>query len=517
MADIDQIIAGGAGSSSRADFSGIPKILDYYWKGRDETAKNDLRDAFKNGVPTLPDGSIDYSAMQRTLYQKGGLEQGNALSGIAARASELTALNGADGPPQQPIVGPSTSRNSVAIDPSKRADSGAGQPPQAQPQASQQPAQQPTVMTVLAAQGIPNHQLQAAADSVARQIGVDPTAPLNLQDPQVRNVLAPAVAQLKRSGIGQVQPPQPGDNAPAPLAPQDDQVLKRLTLLAASQDKSIAAAAQTRLKSYLAAREPTAEIKNYAYASKNPGMDERTQENATAEARGKVQGETYAKKYESIADAGTKAQQEIPQLQMLQEQMNDPNFFSGAGEKYNFLYKQLKAAVGIDPNASVPQEFLRKATAANVLGSLGQLKGLGQIRVAEIGLAKDASAAPNTSVPANKLLTEMSIRTHQRNADIADLAQAYVQKNGGLDAGFDKVATDYGKAHPLFTDAEIKDWRLAIGQAGGEGRGKSAPQTASAGQPKFNSPADVHSAIAAGKLKRGDSFVDGNGTTRYVP
>jgi len=46
--------------------------------------------------------------------------------------------------------------------------------------------------------------------------------------------------------------------------------------------------------------------------------------------------------------------------------MNDPNFFSGAGEKYNLLYKRLKSAVGIDPEAAVPQEFLRKATAANV-------------------------------------------------------------------------------------------------------------------------------------------------------
>jgi hypothetical protein len=502
MASIDDIIAGGAGASTRADFSGIGDIPKAYWEGKEQRYKNDLRDAFKDGVPTNPDGSLDVSSMMKTLFQKGDVAGGVGLMGAAAGAQDRASLAGVD---QAPLVSPPSSNRSASAVVAPPLNRG-GEVSQGQPQALQGAAGQPTVMTILA-QHVPNDQLDTASASVARQLGVDPTAPLNVSDPQVRNVLVPAIQQLKRQGIGQVQPPQPGDNAPAPLAPQNDQVLKRLTLLAASPDKAVAAAAQTRLKSYLAAQEPTTEIKNYNFATRNPAMDERTQENTVAEARGKAQGETYSKKYDAIADAGTKAQQEIPQLQMLQEQMNDPNFFSGAGEKYNFLYKQLKSAVGIDPNASVPQEFLRKATAANVLGSLGQLKGLGQIRVAEIGLAKDASAAPNTSVPANKLLTEMSIRTHQRNADIADLAQIYTQKNGGLDAGFDKIATDYGKSHPLFTDAEIKDWRLAIGQVGNEGRGKSASQQASSANQTFASP---EAARAAGK-KAGDIVTDASG------
>jgi hypothetical protein len=124
---------------------------------------------------------------------------------------------------------------------------------------------------------------------------------------------------------------------------------------------------------------------------------------------------------------------EIPQLDLLKEQMNDPNFFSGAGEKYNLLYKRLKSAVGIDPEAAVPQEYLRKATAANVLSSLGALKGLGQIRVAEINMAREAAASPDNSIPANKLLVEISKRTHQRNADIAEMAQNYKEQNGTLD------------------------------------------------------------------------------------
>jgi hypothetical protein len=80
-----------------------------------------------------------------------------------------------------------------------------------------------------------------------------------------------------------------------------------------------------------------------------------------------------------------------------------------------------------------------------VLSSLGALKGLGQIRVAEINMAREAAASPDNSIPANKLLVEISKRTHQRNADIAEMAQNYKEQNGTLDAGFDKQVTAYYK------------------------------------------------------------------------
>jgi hypothetical protein len=79
-------------------------------------------------------------------------------------------------------------------------------------------------MKVLAAQGIPNDQLGAASASVARQLGIDPTAPIDLNDPQVRNVLVPAVAQLKKMGIGQVaQAGQPPVQEIPPVNPQQNQ------------------------------------------------------------------------------------------------------------------------------------------------------------------------------------------------------------------------------------------------------------------------------------------------------
>lgn len=332
MADIDQILAGGAGASSRADFSGIADIPKYYWEGKDQRAKNDLRDAFKNGVPTLPDGSIDYSTMQRTLYQKGGLEQGNALIGVEAGQQDRALYAGGG---QAPIVGPTTSRNSVTPDPTKRAD--ASQPqmaPQGQPQA--------TVMTVLAAQGIPNDQLQGASESIARQLGVDPTAPLNLQDPQVRNVLAPAVAQLKRMGVGQVAQAGQPPSQPIPQQPQaqqNDPELRRLRYLAASPNKATAEAARSELKIKLEGQQPTTDMKQ-AGAMGVPLREylDRTDENTTQR---DILTKSLLPRVDKSQESASAARDDIDAIYRARAELDKPgNIINGAfAEKRLFLSK----------------------------------------------------------------------------------------------------------------------------------------------------------------------------------
>ena len=121
MADIDQIIAGGAKTNADFDFS---KINRNYWEGRDQAAKNDLRDAFKGGVPLTPDGQPDFGAMAKTLFQKGGLNEGTAAAnlGIAQQNMQFgqgqnRAIQNFDSggqpqaqAPQAPLVSPSTNR-----------------------------------------------------------------------------------------------------------------------------------------------------------------------------------------------------------------------------------------------------------------------------------------------------------------------------------------------------------------------------------------------------------------------
>jgi hypothetical protein len=566
-----QIAAGGP----KIDFSTIadlPKTID---EARARRSQQELRDAFKGGVPTDASGQPDYAAMAKTLFQRGGFEQGVAASNLGIQrdqlkmgqqASERMGQIEGGGRPTNNLP-PSTSRNaSVPVErPIGGGQTGGG---------SSQPAHggqgsQSTIMQVATAAGIPNDQLGAVSASLARQLGVeDPNAPLDMSDPRVRGVIVPALQQFKRMGVGQVVPegapspapqvvpqqpggqpaqpqppgpvvaqggPQPALNpqqnqgtfgAPSAIATRgaiptgtDPEIQKQIatyTSIASNPayPKTVQEAAMARLKALQDQGQPTGPMKEYDLYRRQGGNLPFNEWQADTEQRKSVateEAKASTTKYQALVDGGVKAQQEIPQLEMLQEQMNDPNFYSGAGERYNLMFKRMKAAVGMDPDAAVPQEFLRKATAASVLASFGALKGLGPIRVAEMNLAKQAAAAPENSIPANKLLIEIQKRTYQRQGDIAEMAQNYKEKNGVLDSGFDKQVTAYFKVHPIFSDAEVKDYHKAIGEAPTRSAAPATPQM------KFSSPSDVHAAVAAGKIKKGDAFVDSNGTTRYVP
>lgn len=561
MADIDSIISGVSGNT-RANFSELGNILPSYWAGLDQKQKQLERNVFKDGIPTNPDGSPNYAEASKRLYQIGDVTQGNALSNLdiqrqqlklgqdaSARMGQIESGNAS--PASGTTLPPSASRNGSAV---VAPPISGGSPA---PAASQKGGA--TLMQLVAASGIPNDQLGAATASLGRQLGVDdPNALIDVNDPQVRNVLVPAIQRLKQAGIGQVVPPgqaapqMPQQNsAPAPAAqPAPSPTAQSATPAPTFSDRfnpantrgslptemdpdiqqraayytqiignpafpqSTRDAAKIRLEALQKNSELTGTQKEYAQAQRQGYKGTLQDFQADLESRKTAATEEAkigAKKYETLIENGITAQREIPQLELMQTQMNDPNFFSGAGEKYNLLYKRLKSAVGIDPEAPVPQEMLRKVTSANILGSLGSLKGLGQIRVAEINLAKDAAASPPNSIPANKFLIETSKRTHQRNADIAEMAQDYKEKNGTLDAGFDKMVTAYGKAHPLFSNAEIKDWHKIIGEA-------KQPASGQTGNiQRFASPNDVHAALASGRIKKGDKFTDPNGVVRIVP
>lgn len=536
MADIDQIIAGGAGASTRADFSKLAGLLDYFYKGQDQAYQQEGRNLFKGGVPQSADGSVDYGAMRNALFQHGDVPGGLSLATAAAGAADRSALAGVDSPPSQPNINSPPSTNGRLAQVAPALGKGGAQPTnQATPQQGGT-----TIMQVLSAQGIPNDQLGAAGASIARQLGVDdPNAPINLQDTQVRNVLIPAVARLKQIGIGQVVPqgqpqgapqappqvmaqggpqpaPQMAPQQPAPMQAsptqvdaQNDPILKRLTFLAASPDKQTAAAAETRLKSYLAAKEPTTEMKNATASGMSlPAYQEKQGDLAAQQAGAVESAKGYVAKYQSIDDAGTKAIQEIPKLQTALKLMDNPDFYSGIGNNYKLALNRVAVAVGGDPDKAAPQEIVGKVIADSVLNGLGALKGLGPVRVAEMNLASRAAMSPDNTPQTNRFLANVALRIQQRAVDVSDMAQNY--NDGVLDVGFDKKVREMDKKSPLLSSDEVQRFQRII-----DGKEKQTGQPS--GQQRFSSPADVHAAVAGGKLKSGDSFVDPTGKTRYVP
>jgi len=525
MADIDQIIAGGAGASSRADFSGIPKLLDSYWAGKDQAAKNDLREAFKGGVPTLPDGSLDISSVMKTLFQKGDIAGGVGLAGAAAGTADRAELGRIDVPqPQQAsIVSPSVNRQVPIAGnaPVRAAPAGTAQP--------QVPQDQPTVMKILAAQGIPNDQLGAASASVARQLGVDPTAQIDINDPQVRNVLVPALAQIKKMNLGQVQPPQPGDNQVAPQMPpqqvpqvapqgfepspaqqaaQNDPILRRLTLLTASPDKATAAAAKVRLESYLKNQEATTEMKNAAASGQNlPAYQEKQGELAAQQAGATERAKVDVAEQQDYIKGGKVASDRLTTLNTISNIIGSDKMTLGFGAdtalKVQMALKQLGVDVG---DLSGPQAIQK----LNAVLASESAKGVGA-RPTQFEFKTFLANNPGLSMDkaGNERVIGIYSQLAKREVDLGRLAR----QNQDNWSNWDNVVEKYDKTHPIKDPSSGRvittDSIVAPGPRGNQ------PQPASTKQ--FSSPSDVHAAIAAGQLKKGDTFTDANGKTRMVP
>jgi hypothetical protein len=531
MADIDQIIASGAKTNADFDFS---KINKSYWEGQDQYAKNQLRDAFKGGVPTLPDGSLDISSVMKTLFQKGDIAGGVGLAGAAAGAADRAELGRVDSPQAQATpaanLGPPSANRSIPISgnaPVRAALAGTAQPQQ----------DQPTVMKILAAQGIPNDQLGAASASVARQIGVDPTAPIDINDPQVRNVLVPALAQIKKMNLGQVQPPQPGDNqpqvppqmapqqpqmapqtapqgfqpSPAQQAAQNDPILRRLTFLAASQDKATAAAAKVRLESYLKNQESTGPMKEAAASGLSlQAYQERQGEQAAQQAGATERAKGEVKEQQDYIDNGRMAGARLGTLNTISNIVSsDKNLNLGFGSETTLKVKMALEKAGMDFGDLSGAQLIQKLNGVLASESSKSFSTRPTQFEFKTFLANNPGLALDEK--GNVRMLGILSQTAKREYDLGKLAR---QNRDNWD-NWDNVVEAYDKKNPVKdpTTGKILSSSSIIAPAGP----KQGNQPASSASRQFSSPSDVRAAVASGQLKKGDTFTDANGKTRMVP
>jgi hypothetical protein len=172
--------------------------------------------------------------------------------------------------------------------------------------------------------------------------------------------------------------------------------------------------------------------------------------------------ERGGKQYDNIQHQADEAHNLTQTLKLTKSLMDDQKFYSGVGEEYNLMWKRIKAAAGIAPDEAVPQEVFRKTVSAAIMDQIRGLggQGLGQVRVAEINVMKQAAQNHDNSPASNRLLTELQLRQADRwTLPIADLARNYKADHGTLDAGFDRVKADYINKHPLLSKDELDDPR----------------------------------------------------------
>src|SRR6185312_11984371 len=299
--------------------------------------------------------------------------------------------------------------------------------PSGSPVPSRMPsAQQPTIMSILAAQGIPNDQLGAAAASLGRQLAengappIGPTDPIDTRDPRIANILGPAIGQLKRMNLGQVQPSQPGDNAApamtpaqriaqgaaaaapqsvangqADAAPTPDTDPENAARLASAANKNRAAdALQVRAIANARVNPKAADImqKQVDSLRSEAKVDidavnadvARTTEQKNAEAAGRASPEAATvraeelkaevdrsnKVYGGAQAAASQYQRDLkPYLDVTRSILSQPGMYSGLGSGASLAINRVRAALG-DQKAAMLQEALQKITASSVLSQI---------------------------------------------------------------------------------------------------------------------------------------------------
>jgi hypothetical protein len=399
MADIDSIIA-GSGGNTRADFSNLfSGGFDSFFKGRDEKAKNDLRDAFKDGVPLTPDGQPDFASMAKTLYQKGGFDQGTAAANLGLQQQNLQAgreganfvATGNPGGPQAqaPIVSPPSINRSGTATVAPPLNKG-GTTPQGGDQGV-------TPAAFLQKQGIqPGYNMEVGLAAFKRY-GIDPDQTFNPNDPQIGARLAPVIQRLKASG--QIQPPQPGDNPPqgqpvaqnipqqapqqaAPQAPSPfgnavaaglippgvdpNRYVAGLKYRAAALPKGPAQEViQKQVDAIDKATELTATQRDFNAARANPKLDDYTAEREAATASAKGVAEANVKEQDGLIADGKAASRRLTTLNTIANIINsDKSMTLGFGADTSLKVKMALEQMGVNVGDLSGPQAIQKLNAA---------------------------------------------------------------------------------------------------------------------------------------------------------
>jgi hypothetical protein len=208
---IDQIIAGGAGASTRADFSKLADLPKAYYEGRDQAYNQKLRNAFSDdngGLPVDAQGNFDAGKAWERLIQLGGAPAVDAATKLAEAGFQQDRYRNAPtveaairgDMPASPTTNfpPSANRSAPAVVAPPLNRGGVVQP-QATTSAQGSPqggGDKPgSLMGFLSNWGVPEdlagNEMNILGGKLSMALGrrVDPNQPLNMNDPTVRGVL----------------------------------------------------------------------------------------------------------------------------------------------------------------------------------------------------------------------------------------------------------------------------------------------------------------------------------------
>lgn len=156
-----------------------------------------------------------------------------------------------------------------------------------------------------------------------------------------------------------------------------------------------------------------------------------------------------AKSFQGLQDQAQGAYATLGQLSVMQNAMNDPNFYSGIGADAVQNFKRVIVALGGDPNSVSSMETFGAAANKVVLDGIGGSLGA-QISNSDRTFIQNTAPNLGNTPEGNRQLIEIATKLANRKIEVAQLAAEYAQKNGSLDANWPAYLAQWAQANPLF-------------------------------------------------------------------
>ena len=190
---------------------------------------------------------------------------------------------------------------------------------------------------------------------------------------------------------------------------------------------------------------------------KKPLVEVKTGELETQEK--KELGKIFAKKYESITQAGDQARRGLETLETLKQAVSNPDAAQGAFADIRAGSKKVADLFGFDVEGLEDDAII--AAVGNKLalqlrnpkGEDGGLTGATSDR--DVKFLVDGVPNKNKTQSQNLALIEIGIRDKERTIKLSNLANQYLAEKGTF-KGFAKVKKEFYENNPLFPDKEDK-------------------------------------------------------------
>lgn len=164
----------------------------------------------------------------------------------------------------------------------------------------------------------------------------------------------------------------------------------------------------------------------------------------------KTIGEGYGKRFLDIQGGADGARRAINALDVMDQVMSQPGFYSGAGANYVTQLKRLGSSLGMEVEGIDSIESFNAMAKQAALDAMGGSLGTG-FSNADRDFVLDQVPGLQNTPEGNRRLIGIQRKLNERRLQIAQIARDYATGNGGrIDPGFDDYVARWAEQNPLF-------------------------------------------------------------------